>query len=157
MVNESPINLTEGVSMARYLVLEFKDNDQAQHFMDKILSESRGGALYRVVGLFVRPGRTCKCWDWNKKNYQDPSKMKHSGSGIQRGEKFGWWVCTDCGKPRKSGHHLVNQLAPNKVFTDVVTEDEYEMVVSQLQITGILTSRVDRPKKLKPKKKKKKE
>lgn len=139
--------------MARYLVIEFDSNDAAAAMADKIMNASRGGALFRVVGMFVKPGRTCECNEGSRglmTNYKDPTKERNSGAGVILGTKFGWWVCTVCKKPRKAGHQLVNQLLPSQTFhpTNSVEVGDYEFTVTSLGVGSTHRRHIDRPKKL---------
>ena len=143
--------------MARYIVIEVEDNVVAQElidsFVDKTPDSIRAGKLMRVVGIFVRPGRTCECPDAQVINYRDPTKLKNATGGITRGEKFGWWVCSVCGKPRKGGHQLVNQIVASD--THEMSTSGWEMTVTGLQVGMVHKTQIDRPKKLRLKKPKK--
>jgi hypothetical protein len=139
--------------MARYVVLEFDDNNDAQQFIERVNAENaenrrdRLSFRRRVVAIFVKPGTTCYCWDWQHTNYGD----KNREHGIARGEKFGWWVCTRCKKPRKAGHQLVNQILPSQTYEGIQHEG-FEFGVTGLEVGGIHVDNIPRPKKLKRKK-----
>lgn len=141
--------------MARYVVVEFDDNGVADEFVQLIAdrnkqSRKQGEPLGgRIVGVFVKPGKTCECSDRNRANYGDKN-WKHAA--IARGEKFGWWVCTRCNRPRAAGHVLVNQLAMSDTYEGTIYND-FEFCVTNLDVTGIHTKQVKRHKKLRPKKK----
>lgn len=67
--------------MARYVVLHFEDNEQAEEFVE----EAR-------ISLDVRA------------LVPAPTEFCHCGSlggliGWTKGAKFGWWVCSDCKRP----------------------------------------------------------
>lgn len=139
--------------MARYIVVEFTDNADAEAFVERInwnnqenrkLGES---FTRRIVGIFVKPGRTCECSGRHKGNFG----AKDWPFGIARGAKFGWWVCTNCSKPREGGHQLVNQLNLSDTYEGVIFND-YEFCVTNIEVTGIHTSQYERPKKLRRKK-----
>ena len=140
--------------MARYIVVEFYDNDDANEFVQRLEEENaenrnmRLSFRRRVVGIFVKPGKTCECPDWNRANYGD--KNWHAAS-VARGEKFGWWVCTRCNRPRKAGHQLVNQLPMSETYEGTVFND-YEFCVTNIDVTGIHTKQIARAKKLRRKK-----
>lgn len=142
--------------MARYVVIEFTDNVDAEAFIQQFDSdnEARRSArepfLRRIVGVFIKPGKTCQCWDAGHINYGD----KNKDAGIARGEKFGWWVCTRCNRPRAAGHQLVNQLLLSECYEGTVFNN-YEFGVQGLYVSGIHTDQVDRPKRLRRKKPKK--
>lgn len=144
--------------MARYVVVEFSRNEDAEAFikdvgeqckayrMDGILSK----VPRRIVGVFVKPGKTCECWDASHINYGD----KNREHGIALGEKFGWWVCTKCNRPRAAGHQLRNQLSMTEMYEGVVFND-FEFGVTNLDVSGFHVNQIDRPKKLRSKRKKK--
>lgn len=137
--------------MARYIVVEFDRNEDAERFL-KVMKKTtkKYDWMVRVVGVFVKPGRTCECPDAMYSNYRDPKKLKHQGRGIQMGEKFGWWVCSFCNKPRAGGHQLRNQLSMSETY-EGTTRSDYEFGVTGLDVTGIYKAQIDRPKKLRRK------
>lgn len=141
--------------MARYVVLEFTDNDDAEEFIEKVNTENeffrkeRLSFRRRVVGIFVKPGKTCGCPDASRANYGDKNWQPAT---INRGEKFGWWVCSRCNRPRKAGHQLVNQVKPSETYQGIVYED-YEFGVTNLDVSGFHVDQIVRPKKLRLKKK----
>lgn len=140
--------------MARYIVVEIETNTHAQTVLEELdsmcLEAIRSGYLMRIVGVFVRPGTTCECPDWQTVNYRDPTKEKNA-AGVTRGEKFGWWVCSRCGKPRKASHQLVNQLLPSQT-REISDVKGWEVTVDGLSITSIHKRNIPRPKKLRLKK-----
>ena len=96
--------------MARYVVLEFEDNTEADAFVEAFKNrlvyhavpettlEDR--ANYRmvtnekaasVVGYFMRPMIPCTC----------PPSAKGRQIGYSRGTKYGLWVHASCGKPNR--------------------------------------------------------
>ena len=143
--------------MARYIVIEVESNQAAgeliQSLNDKTPDALRAGELMRVVGVFVRPGSTCECPDWQTVNYRDPTKAKND-AGVTRGPKFGWWVCSRCNKPRKAGHQLVNQVLPSETY-EISETKGWEFTVDGLSITSIHKRNIPRPKRLRLKKLKK--
>jgi hypothetical protein len=121
--------------MARYLVIEFEDNASAEKLMAKIDDARAQGALYRVVGLFVKPRNYCECPSGpaetgGMNHRKDSAKAR---GGIAYGRKYGWWVCTVCKRPRKAGHQLVNQLAGTELYESTEVGD-YEMLVTNLSV-----------------------
>lgn len=143
--------------MARYVVVEFNDNQDAERFIQTLNEnnaderKNRRPFSRRVVGVFIKPGKTCGCTDAHRSNYGD----KNFGfANIARGEKFGWWVCTRCNRPRKAGHQLVNQVKLSGLYEGVVYED-YEFGVTDLAVSGFHVNQIDRPKKLRRKREKK--
>jgi hypothetical protein len=146
---------TERRIMARYVVVEFADNGAAEEFIagiNQLNKTIRKDGLVdfgrRVVGVFVKPGKTCGCPDANRANYGDKNWQPAT---IARGAKFGWWVCSRCKRPRKAGHSLVNQLRLSETYEGSIYED-YEFGVTDLGISGFHTKQIDRPKKLRRKK-----
>lgn len=145
--------------MARYVVVEFIDNADAEEFIQREAERNEQtrkilpGTPFkrRVVGVFVKPASICVCWDWQKANYRGPDPLKNKNRGIAEGLTFGWWVCSTCKKPRRAGHKLRNQVAlPDTYEGDI--RDGYEFCVTGIDITGIHTDNIERPKKLRRKK-----
>lgn len=139
--------------MARYIVVEFGDNAEADAFVDQINEECskrrKAGNPFtrRIAGIFVKPGKTCECSGRNRGNFG----VKNFAFGIALGAKFGWWVCTNCNKPREGGHQLHNQLDLSDTYGGVIYNN-YEFCITSLDITGIHTNQYERPKKLRRKK-----
>lgn len=132
--------------MARYVVIEFAKNADADDFIERIHQQTQEGILMRIAGVFVKPSKYCQCPDWERINYGDKNE-KH---GVGYGSKFGWWVCTYCNRPRRAGHQLINQVKLSELYPELMTskDAEYEFAVTNLSITGIHTQNIDRPKKL---------
>lgn len=114
--------------MARYLVLEFEDNESALKLKQKIDDARAGGAMYRVVGLFIKPRRLCTC--------PRPQGTRYKLPMHERGLKFGWWVCPDCNRPRMGSHQLVNQLKGDDLY-EGFDEGDYEFCTDGLSIGPI--------------------
>lgn len=139
--------------MARYIVIEVSDNKVAESLLERVNQQTKRGALFRVVGVFVKPGRTCSCVNRYHANYREDGAKHGWSGGVERGEKFGWWVCTNCHKPRKAGHQLNNQMSMNEMFSELNPLDpEWEFNVTGLDITSINQANIDRPKKLRKRK-----
>jgi hypothetical protein len=68
--------------MARYVVVEFDDNGEAQNFVDMI---GLNGATMRIAAMYMKPTQFCACTDYSGKS--------------RRGEKWGLYVHEKCGKP----------------------------------------------------------
>jgi hypothetical protein len=132
--------------MARYVVVEFKNNGDAEAFIERIHQDTAQGTMRRIVGVFVKPGRTCDCRNWQRTNSGD----KNQAVTIVRGGKFGWWVCTACNRPRKAGHQLVNQVLPSSLYPELgsTKDSQWEFCVDNLSVGSIHTNNIDRPKKL---------
>jgi ribosomal protein L37AE/L43A len=69
--------------MARYLVIEFDNNDEADNFAEM----TADGASMRVVAMYMKPTQFCECPNPEEKSV--------------RGKKYGLWVCRMCNKPHK--------------------------------------------------------
>lgn len=98
--------------MARYLLIEFDDDAQADTLRAQIDAATAKGKKFRVVGLFGRPKRFCAC-------VPDKTKMKDR---VIRGPKLGWWVCRDCKRPRLGNHELRNLIEGEGLETTIVSE-----------------------------------
>ena len=87
--------------MARYVLLEFDKDEDAEAFSGLIIQDKdTPGVAMRVRGIFKKPTLFCECAD--------------KGDKSVRGEKWGWWLHRKCGKP-KAGHwqHPHNLLFAN--------------------------------------------
>lgn len=116
--------------MARILVIEYNDDEDAERMMESIHRASKRGASYRVVALFVKPRRFCKCAGRRLTNYQ-ADKSGHAG--VVFGSKFGWWICTNCRRPREGGHQLINQLDQDSLYPDTGA-DPVDMITTSLDV-----------------------
>lgn len=130
--------------MARYIVVEFADNGDAEAFISAVAGDSKVDGKRRVVGVFVKPIKLCGCADWRHINYGDKNR-EHE---VVRGERFGWWICTRCKRPRRAGHQLVNQIKASETYPERDWHPEYEMTVTGLDVSGIHIDNINRPKKL---------
>lgn len=147
--------------MGRYIVIEFDQNDDAAEFFEQFTKRNQfvrqfpltgqASGAQRIVGIFVRPGNRCECWDRDTVNHRDPTKEKNA-AGIARGAKFGWWVCSRCNKPRLGSHELVNQLPLSDTFEAPLVNGEWENQIDSLNITSIHHKNVKRKKKLRMRK-----
>lgn len=102
--------------MARYVLVEFEENDDAEKFVEAI---NNGKVFYTtphrklegefsvvqpngdttVRALFAKPTQFCQC--------------SNPGDRSVRGAKFGWYVHAACGKPKQSSwQHPRNLLDP---------------------------------------------
>lgn len=97
----------------RYLLIEFDDDTAATNLREQINAATRKGKRFRVVGLFARPGRACECII---------SPDVRSKDRVVRGGKFGWWLCTNCKKPRMGNHELNNLIIPPEVIEPTTFE-----------------------------------
>jgi hypothetical protein len=95
---------------ARYLLIEFDDEATALKLKAQLDERTRAGRSLRVVGLFAKPTNTCTC---------DPALKvtnRSHDSSLKRGKKFGWWVCTICGRPDSQLTGLRNLLRPRDLI-----------------------------------------
>lgn len=104
--------------MARYVLLSFDSNNEADEFINAVSVE--GGIFFMgkdthfkhidpektfVRGLWAKPTQFCECSGSGAKR-----------EGYARGQKFGWWVHNACGKPTKGwarGDHYYPALGKN--------------------------------------------
>jgi hypothetical protein len=108
--------------MARFVVVEIQDNDEADEFIEAIkrgdvffgykkgpdaehiLSSDdtyayKSGEGWKVPQVYAVPSLFCECSTTYKEG---------------RSSKYGWWVCTKCSRPRKgSMQHPFNLLERN--------------------------------------------
>lgn len=92
----------------RYLLIEFDDEASASSLRAQIDNATKKGKRFRVVGLFARPGTSCICLITQGQRAKDI---------VQRGGKFGWWLCKTCGKPRLGDHQLKNLITPPEILS----------------------------------------
>lgn len=101
--------------MARYVLLEFDDNEAAEVFVQTIQEQNKQptkldyellaklvpALTARVRGFFFMPTQFCEC---------PPSDKSVKGA------KWGLWIHRDCGKPKKgSWQHPKNLLDPEDI------------------------------------------
>ncbi len=80
--------------MTTYLVLEFKDDDEAKEFTrESFDSEAQIYASAKIIGAYKKPTVYCDC-------VLNGATIKRRG--YSRGKLFGWWVCDICGSPSKA-------------------------------------------------------
>ena len=97
--------------MARYVVLSFEDNEEADMFVASTIAflpasnasdDPEIARTVEVVGLYAQPTQFCDLphtkAEW--KEYES----KHAKQAWTRGAKYGWIICVICHKP--SGKHL---------------------------------------------------
>lgn len=100
--------------MAKYVLLNFEDDDAADQFVKDctdypdapILTPVQENEVKAFVrGVWKKPTKFCDCRGGGMKN-----------RGFTRGKKFGWWVCTKCKKPTVGwarGEHWFLALGKN--------------------------------------------
>lgn len=83
--------------MAKHVVVFFQNDLEADSFTETMQGGSEDASM-KVVGVFKSPTMFCECPPQN-----NPKSV--------RGQKWGWWLHKDCGKPRKGNvHHPYNLL-----------------------------------------------
>lgn len=95
---------------ARYLLIEFDDEESALKLKGMLDERTRVGRGVRVVGLFAKPTDYCQC------GIDTWTTTKARVSTTRRGRKFGWYVCTVCKRPTASESGLVNLIAPSDII-----------------------------------------
>jgi hypothetical protein len=84
--------------MAKYVLIAFDDDSTADSFANSLKSPD---TTVHLVSVHKRPTQFCEC----------PNPPDRS----VRGEKWGWWVHRDCGRPKKGMWQTPkNLLAPNE-------------------------------------------
>lgn len=73
--------------MARYVVLEFEYNEDADLFVGDMLHDGED-----VVGVYAKPTQFCTSGGCGK------GRVK----AFVRGQKWGWWVCESCKRPSRA-------------------------------------------------------
>lgn len=96
-----------------YVLLEFDDDKEAEALIKSTQEDGKVGVEPRLpdgrdwVGAQVRakfkkPTQFCQCTDEERKPFLGKSA---------RGQRFGWWVCGKCRKPREGmAQHYYNLL-----------------------------------------------
>jgi len=106
--------------MAIYLMLEFKDDNDAHTFVKDVLEHGAVTASSAVVeedrvlttlivpttvrAVWKKPTIFCTCESFERK------------MGFTRGRKYGWWVHSKCSKPSKlwaAGNHWCSEFGMN--------------------------------------------
>jgi hypothetical protein len=107
--------------VAKYVLLQFDNDDQADKFIESVdkdevyrdtsgwLEDAERVHSFFVRGVYKKPTKFCECTG-NMKN-----------RAFTRGTKYGWWVCTKCGKPTPAwarGDHWFLALGRNLLPVD---------------------------------------
>jgi hypothetical protein len=121
--------------MARYLLLSFNDNEEAEAIAKLLVNDrtaviNEGSIECEVVGLFAKPTQFCV-------NTQSGgcTQGKRYRSFV-RGTKYGWWVCAVCKKPAglphgKEPRHVVGQ--GTNLLPTLLTDNEIDIPESVSQ------------------------
>lgn len=105
--------------MARYLLIEFDNNEQADALRAQIDAATRKGKAFRVVGLFARPGLNCRCSSTRAGHVERITKTAKP----VRGTRFGFYVCPLCHKPRFGNQHPTNMIAREEIIQPMVFQE----------------------------------
>lgn len=105
--------------MARYVVLAFDNDDEADAFVSVCNETGIVGVFAHEMGrhvrhfapivraVFQKPTKFCDCMSTGKNT---------KARGFTRGKKYGWWVCSICKKPTigwAEGHEWFRTLGRN--------------------------------------------
>lgn len=82
--------------MARYLLVEFDDNDSADRMRAQINNAESAGKNFRVIGMFSKPGALCDC-------------STRSDRSV-RGKRFGWRLCEACRRPKNGSPQTLSNM-----------------------------------------------
>lgn len=96
--------------MARYVVLSFEDNEEAESFIERVSCYQHEATCncmqpdhegehcdcdpqepVQVVSMLAQPTQFCDGNCYKEKDGRGPKFVQ--------GQKYGWWVCTVCHKP----------------------------------------------------------
>lgn len=98
-----------GKKMARYVLVEFDNDAEAERFVNKIIQRcidlgvAKKSATYRIRGFFAKPTKFCEC---------GPIPESQVGMHITRGAKYGWVVHRSCKRARPMAQSPRNLLDP---------------------------------------------
>ena len=116
--------------MAKYVVIEFDNDEDADAYINEIkdaeesimgMLSSHYGApqLARIVGLYKKPTIFCECQGSRK-----------PPMGWTRGKKYGWWICTECGKPSQQwSRALPSMMGVNLLHHKELNNDQSNSTV----------------------------
>ena len=92
--------------MAKYVLLEFDDDNEADEFVRVVPGlyhiDAHSLQSFKIVGEFKKPTSFCQCTPEQKR-----------GVFGARGSKFGWFVCGRCKKPVEGGNQVIYNLLEN--------------------------------------------
>lgn len=81
----------------RYVILEFDNKDQAEHFLSNREALKYDGA--KPLAMFLKPSSFCEC----------PDKQRHNVANWAKGKRTGLYLCKRCRKP--SVHHQMGIMS----------------------------------------------
>lgn len=100
--------------MAKYVVIEFDNDEDADYEIEHFNTSDA-----RIVGLYKKPTIFCEHTDARK-----PPK------GWTRGKKYGWWICTECGKPSQQwSRALPSMMGVNLLHHKELNNDQSNSTV----------------------------
>lgn len=99
--------------MALHVLLSFDDDADAVKYINDTLT-----GVVRVEGIYKKPTQFCDNMDTN-------THGNRRVQGFTKGQKWGWWVCAQCKKPKKLywdniandpglGYNLLDRLFPKE-------------------------------------------
>lgn len=95
--------------MARYVLVEFDNDAEAERFVNKIIQRNLDLAArkkegsYRIKGFFAKPTKFCEC---------GPLTDRQQREEVTRGAKYGWMVHRPCRRARPMSQSPRNLLDP---------------------------------------------
>lgn len=92
--------------MARYLLIEFAEDDAADKMRAMVDEQTRKGKRFRVAGIFARPKGLCEC----------PTPQGYKKNLVAVGKRFGWNVCVACKRAKKGSHAARNLLTMGELM-----------------------------------------
>lgn len=110
--------------MAIYVMLQFENDAEAEEVVTDLIKtglvtspgkypdSSMGMGEVKLRGVWKKPTQFCTC-------------TRKKDSSWTRGTKYGWWVCTSCGKPSEEwskGIMLYNPLGTNLLPRELIAE-----------------------------------
>jgi len=85
--------------MAKYLLIQFDRNEDADAFAQSLMNAP--DTTLHLMAVYQKPTQFCECEEPDDKSV--------------RGQKYGFWVCTKCKKPRAGlWQSPTNQLRPDE-------------------------------------------
>jgi hypothetical protein len=110
--------------MARYVLLSFSSNADAEDFVLEYQARLEGRSLdmsqpeYEIDAVYGKPTQFCTPGDGHR--------GRRRASGYTRGKRFGWWVCAMCGKPEAplKDKPLAVMVQANNLLEEIINAGE---------------------------------
>jgi len=104
--------------MAMYVLLSFADDEDAMQFVEANLSDP----ILKVEGIYKKPTQFCNPMD----------TTIHGTRRVQgwtQGQKYGWWICSRCGKPSAvASKNMPNEIGGWNLLDRLFKKEEEEVV-----------------------------